>query len=57
VSATGDALHAWLPRQACVVVEDETDDVILSIRIRVSVREAIYLVDFSASPFIQLIQE
>jgi hypothetical protein len=31
--------------------------VILSIRIRVSVREAIYLVDFSASPFIQLIPE
>ena len=57
VAAAGDALHAWLSRQACVVVEDDAEDVMLSIRIRVSVREAVYRVDFSASPFIVLIAE
>ena len=57
VSAAGDALHAWLSRQACVSVEDEPEDVMLSIRIRVSVREQTYRIDFSASPFIVLIPE
>lgn len=56
-SATADALHAWLSRQTCVTVEDEFDAVVLSIRIRVSVREMHYRIDVSASPFIVIVAE
>jgi hypothetical protein len=58
LTATEDALHAWLSRQPCVTVEDNEEDAsVLSIRIRVSVREQFYRVEFSASPMIVLIAD
>lgn len=56
-SASADALHAWLSRQTCVTVEDELDEVVLSIRIRVSVREEHFRIDVTASPSIVIIPE
>jgi len=53
-TAASDALHAWLARQACVVVEEEADPAAPTILIRVSGREARYTIDVSASPFIVL---
>lgn len=55
MATANEALHAWLSRQTCVVVEDGAEPSDPQIQIRVTVREARYMIDISASPFVALI--
>lgn len=55
MATASDALHAWLARQTCVVVEEEADLSNPRIHISVPVREMRYAIDVSASPFVVLI--